>query len=250
MNEKEIKKLVNEFGYAPGNYKYIPKGSEILKYIGQTVILVTFTREEDEPEEGETEPKTHWTDKVERALIHSIYDHDPMTMTYMCKYSVEDSKDIQEIRIQPEGYEFVNADETGLFRRFVPYSTHCIMVEDELFFARLEKLWQERDTLEFDALNTISESKDQAQVLRYSHNIGAAIKLESGQLIWIRIHELHLKHRQGNKYGLFFYNEKRQWSTQVTKEDKSYILNGIGEFKIIDLSDIKETNVDGEKDSN
>lgn len=251
MNEKELKKLVNDFGFAPGNYKYIPLGSEILRYVGQVAVLVTFTRVEEELKEGEEKPKTHWEDKIDRATIISIYDHDPMTMTYMCKYKIDGNDEELEFRMQPEGYEFVNAEETGMFRRLVPYSLHCKMVEDEFFFARLEKLWSERDTLPFEALKTISESKDSAQVLRYSHNIGAAVRLENGQLIWMRIHELTLKHRSGNRYGLFFYNEKRQWSTQITTEDKIYSLNGIGDLKIIDLADIVEPPVvDGEENSN
>ena len=46
MNEKELKKLINDYGYAPSNYKYIPMACEILKCIGQSVVLVSYERPE------------------------------------------------------------------------------------------------------------------------------------------------------------------------------------------------------------
>ena len=111
------------------------------------------------------------------------------------------------------------------------------MMEDEFFFARLRKLYDERDTLPFDSLKTIANSKDQGQILRYSHNIGAAIELENGSLIWIRLYTLSLKHRQGSKYGLFFSNEGKEWSTLIDSSEKVYNIGGWGKLKIIDLAD-------------
>ena len=243
MNEKELAKLKNEYGFVPSSYKYVPMAYEIEKCIGQTVVLVTYEREKgSEGEEKDEEGK--WNTRTDAAAIISISDCDPITMTSEIQYKLikdgKESEEIEKMRIQPEGYEFVNAEETGLFRRFQPFSLHHKMMEDELFFYRLQKLYEKRDTLDLKDLKVISDSKDQGQTLRYSHNIGAAIKLEDGSLIWIRLHTLRLKHRQGNVYGLFFSSEeKKEWSTMIHSDDKEYTLGDWGKFKIIDLADIE-----------
>lgn len=250
MNKTELNKLKNEYGYLTTSYKYVPMAYEILKCIGQTVILVTYerTKEAETVEGGDKKDPNdvgEWITKTDVARIISISECDPMTLTMKIKYKVLDDpnkkeEDIeeQEMRIQPEGYEFVNAEETGLFRRFQPLSLHHKMMEDEFFFQRLNALYEKRNSLDLEAVKIISESKDQPQVLRYSHNIGAAIKLEDGSLIWIRIHSLRLKHRQGNKYGLFFSSaDGREWSTLITSDETEHTIGDWGKFKIIDLSD-------------
>ena len=242
MNKTELSKLKSEYGYSPMNYKYIPMAFELMKCIGQAVVMITYKKIEEEKPEGEAEgekKEAKWGTDMQMVRVVSIYDHDPMTMTNMLKYntSIDGDGEEVEVRIQPEGYEFVNGEETGTFRRFQPVSLHHQMIEDELFFSRLRNLYDTRDTLEFDNLRTISESKDQGQILCYSHNIGAAIELEDGDLIWIRLHGLKLKHRRGNMYGLFFSESGKEWSTIVYSDEKEYKIGDWGKFKIIDLSD-------------
>ncbi len=243
MNQQELAKLKASYSYSKGNYKYIPMASEILKYIGQNVVLVTFKKNWTTrmSESGEEVKEYNWTDlPVERAEIISINDYDPITMTYKCKYKVEGNDEEKEVRIQPEGFEFCNTEDESVeeFVRFVPYSYHFRMAEDEFTFSRIAELYEKRDTLELEALRTIADSKNQGQILRYSNNIGAAIKLEDGTLLWIRLYTLRLKHRQGNKFGLFFSSdEQREWSTVITSDDKSYNIGDWGTMKIIDLSD-------------
>ena len=233
MNEKELKRLKDEFGYSPASYEYVAPAFEIEKYIGQNVILVNYKKSKEQ--EGK------WETSTEMATIISIYDYDPMTMTSKIKYKVlkesEEEQVEEETRIQPEGYEFVSPD-VDSFKRFQPISLHYKMIEDEFFFFRLKNLYDSRETLGIEQLKTISESKNQGQILRYSNNIGAAITLEDGSLIWIRIHTLRLKHRQGNTYGLFFStSDKKEWSTVITSDEKEYTIGDWGKFKIIDLSD-------------
>lgn len=242
MNQQELLNLKRDYSYNKGNYKYIPAASEILKYIGQAVVLVTFEKiwKTSTNEEGQEIKTYSWQDHMDRAEIISINNYDPMTMTYLCKYKVEGKDEEIEVRIQPEAFEFCDTEDenTTQFVRFVPYSYHCKMVEDEFTFARISELYEKRDTLDIEALRTISESKNQGQILRYSNNIGAAIKLEDGTLLWIRLYTLRLKHRQGNKFGLFFSSEgKKEWSTMITSEDKSYKIGDWGTMKILDLSD-------------
>lgn len=244
MNEKELAKLKNEYGFVPSSYKYVPMAYEIEKCIGQTVVLVTYERDRDKEKSEDNDGLGKWNTRTDSAVIISISDCDPITMTSEIQYKLikdgKESDEVEKMRIQPEGYEFVNAEETGLFRRFQPFSLHHKMMEDELFFYRLQKLYEKRDTLRLEDLKVISESKDQGQTLRYSHNIGAAIKLEDGSIIWIRLHTLRLRHRQGNTYGLFFSSEeKKEWSTMIHSDEKEYTLGDWGKFKIIDLADIE-----------
>lgn len=242
MNNKELLKLKGDYGFLPSSYQYVPMAFELEKVIGQAVVMITYKREELPEGASEEEKKAaSWGTEMSMVRLVSICEPDPMTMTNLLKYKPivdgKDSDEVIEVRVQPEGYEFVNADETGSFRRFQPASLHHKMMEDELFFSRLRELYDSRDTLDFKSLETISSSKDQGQILRYSNNIGAAIELEDGSLIWIRIHSLKLKHRKGNMYGLFFSSDGKEWSTIVHSDEKVYTIGDWGKLKIIDLAD-------------
>ena len=91
MNQQELLNLKRDYSYNKGNYKYIPAASEILKYIGQAVVLVTFEKiwKTSTNEEGQEIKTYSWQDHMDRAEIISINNYDPMTMTYLCKYKVE-----------------------------------------------------------------------------------------------------------------------------------------------------------------
>ncbi len=239
MNQEELSKLKSEYGFLSSSYQYVPMAFELEKLIGQTVVMVTYTKPEVQEEGQESTAK--WNTKIDMVRIVSISDSDPMTMTNLLKYKLikggKEADEVEEVRIQPEGYEFVNAEESGIFKRFQPLSLHHKMIEDELFFARLRKLYDSRDTLDLHSLEVISSSKNQGQVLRYSNNIGAAIEIEDGSLIWIRIHTLRLKHRKGNTYGLFFSHDGKEWSTMIQSDEKVYTIGDWGKFKILDLAD-------------
>ena len=222
--------LRKKYGYNKASYKYIPAGSVILKYMGLIVVYIDFKKDDDD-----------WKmETVEKAQINSISDYDPMTMTYLCKYKLSSDKpedSDREIRIVPEGFSWGNPEETGEMKRFMPYSLHCQLVEDEAFWIRLSELWDSRDTMALEGLTTISQSKEKDAVLKYSHNIGALIKLESGELLWTRLHGLTLTHKAGNKYKLKFENEKESWTMMISSDEKVYDFeNGIGQVKIIDLA--------------
>ena len=101
-----LKALKKRYGFNKGDYKYIPAGGEILKYIGQPMIFVDFKKDEN----GD------WQSNFETAFIDSISDFDPMTMTYNCKYKLVDGVQ-KEIRIIPEGFSWGNPEETGEMKR-------------------------------------------------------------------------------------------------------------------------------------
>ena len=220
-----LEALKKRYGFSKSSYKYIPAGGEILKYIGQPVVFVDFKKDEN----GD------WQSSFESSIIISIDDFDPMTMTYNCKYALSDNIE-KEIRIIPEGFSWGDPEETGEMKRFVPMSVHYILQEDELFFNRLHELWNNKETMSLDSLKTLSESKEQEQTLKYTHNIGALIKTsDDSSLLWVRLYKVGLSHRNGEYYNLSFGDERNRWTIVVKKSEKEYELKDIGTFKIIDL---------------
>lgn len=224
MDKNKLKKV---YGFDKGDYKYIAPGAEILRYIGQIVILVNFKKDE----EGK------WTNTMEKVLIDSIREFDAVTMTYNCVYKTEDKKR-HEVRIIPEGFSFGDPEKTGEMKRFMPYSLHCQLVEDEAFFDRLKRLYKSKENMSVELLKYVSEDKNQAEVLKYSHNVGAAIMTEDGDLLWIRIHKLKISHKSGKKYYLSFGDDKNNWNILIDSEQKEYDFPEVGKFKIIDLMDV------------
>ena len=105
-----------------------------------------------------------------------------------------------------------------------------------MFLSRVAELYNTRPTISFEDLQAISSSKDQAVQLRYSRNVGAAVRLdEDGTILYIRIHKLRLTHRNGTSYSLRIENDDRSWSCMIDSKDEDYDFEGLGRMKIIDL---------------
>ncbi len=220
-----LEALKKRYGFDKGSYKYIPAGGEILKYIKQPMVFVDFKKDEN----GD------WQSNFESAFVLKIDDFDPMTMTYNCKYKLSDGIE-REIRIIPEGFSWGDPEETGEMKRFVPMSLHYQLQEDELFFKRLEDLWNNRATIDIDSLKTLSESKEQEKTLKYTHQIGALIKTkDDGKFMWVRVWKIGLTHKNGEYYNLSFGDERNRWTITIKKSDSEYELKDIGTFKLIDL---------------
>ena len=224
MDKNKLKKT---YGFDKGSYKYIAPGAEILKYIGQIVILVDFKKDD----EGK------WTNTMEKVLIDSIREYDAVTMTYNCIYKTEDKKR-HEVRIIPEGFSWGDPEKSGEMKRFMPYSIHCQLVEDEVFFDRLKRMYKSKENMNVNLLKYISDDKNQEEVLKYSHNIGVVINTDEGDICWIRIHKLKLSHKSGKKYYLNFGDDKNNWNLTIESDQKEYEFPEVGKFKIIDLMDI------------
>lgn len=216
--------LKEKYGFNKASYNYITPGAEILKYIGQPVVLVEFKRKEDGT----------WENGFRQAILDEVDGFNPLTMVYTAKYHTDNSEQ-KTIEVIPEGFSFGNPEETGEMIRFVPLSLHYKMAEDEMFYNRLAKIFEERDTISIDGLKNLSESKEKEKTLKYCCNIGAVIKLHDGSILYTRVHDLRLKHRQGNSYSLYIENENNHASLLITSEMKSYDFEGIGELKLLDL---------------
>lgn len=218
--------LIDRYGYNKSSYRWILPGAEILKYIGQPTIRLEFTKDGD----------GNWKIESKNAVINDVCEFNPLTMTYRCYYNVEGTDEEQVVEIIPEGFSFGNPEETGKMIRFVPYSKHCEMTELELFLRRVGNLFDTRDTIGVDTLLKLQESKEQDKTLKYCCNFGMAVKLEDGNVLWIRIHKIYITHRNGTVYSLRLCNDVDSWNLLVNTTDTCYDFeNGLGKFKLIDL---------------
>lgn len=242
--------LKKKYGFKMGSYKYIIPGGELMRYIGQTVVCVSFTKVPVEgavADENGNIPST-WENSFTEAVIKSIGEFDPMQMTWLCKYQLKDEKEEKEVRIMPEGFSFEGTDpeKVGSMIRFIPLSKHFEMMEDQNFYIRLEELWEKRKNLTPEALLTLSRSKGQEATLKYTHNVGALVRLDDedydpaageSRFLWIRMHKLGFHHNNGSKFNIRFSNDERSWSFMIDVNDAEFSFEGTAKFKIIDLSD-------------
>lgn len=230
-----LEELVLRYGFSTSSLKWVPEGGELLKYIGQEVAYIDFSKDD----------QGKWSSVVKVAVIDSISDFEPVTSTYSISYRIigdECSDDtLCTERIIPEGISYSIIENPGLMKmnRFIPESLHLECVEEEQFYTRLGNLWETRDTLPIEALQTISSSKDRDRTLRYYRNIGATIKTESGEYLYFRISNLKLRPIKGGSELTIVDGDKNTFIFKISKDLKSYSwIEGkeiIGELKLIDL---------------
>ncbi len=234
-NKDEILKDVkSRYGFSKTDTKWLPEGSSIMEYIGMELISIDFTRNTE---------TNDWTNTLSKAIIHSLTDYDPMSRTYLCKYSTSDMEEgsWKEVRIIPEGFELIGPDSTKMIR-FVPYSLHSKMVETEEFYKKLFILQTKSKTLSIQELLTLSSSSNQEETLGYSHNIGVLIKTEDNEILWFRIRNISLRHLHGTQYHLTItsWDNKRYVIGEIDSNAEEYPFTvnhyNLGNFKIIDLS--------------
>ena len=235
--ETELQKFHRLYGYDPGSVKFVPKGGDILEYIGNDVIYVSFTKDSS----------GNWSSDYKNAKILSISDYEPVSMSYKIKYWVEGlgQNEWKEERIIPEAFslDFLGAGVQQNMNRFVPRSIHCKLVETEIFYSRLFELFTKRDTMPISGIKSITGSKEQAKTLQYCCNIGAVIKAkDTGKILYFRIGSMKLRNKKKDVYVLIISDlNNNKYTLEIGEHDKSYNLkvNGeeIGELKIIDLLD-------------
>jgi len=220
--------LKEKYGFNKGSYKYVPRGAEILKMIGQNVIKVEYDKKEDGT----------WNTKFGPALLVSVSDFDPINMSYKAVYQEVGKEETEEFTMIPEGYSWADSENVSHIIRLLPGSMHCQLMEDELFYERLKTLWETRPTLDFIALTGLASSKDKDTSLRYSRHLACLIKLEDEEdVLYFRIHKLNLKHKSGKDYALSLWDgDDNSIRALIKSDEKEYNFElGIGKFKIIDL---------------
>lgn len=243
--KKDFKEL---YGYNSGDPKWLPEGGELLKYIGAEVVRVHYSKNE----EGV------WRNDFATAKINSIKDYNPVTQTYTINYTLESDdgkeEETKEETIIPEGFTFdiMGQGIQNTMNRFMPYSLHCKVVEEERYFDFVDKMWEDNDTLPFGALKAISEAspKEQKNILQYSKNIVAAVReteveendettyKDTGRIFIFRIGQLKLKHDYKETWRLMLYDmDGNQAINILIREDENsfYEVEKIGDLKILDL---------------
>lgn len=223
--------------------KFIPQGGDILKFIGSEMLKVEFKRD---PEDN------LWkTDNPSPIFVISIGDFDPMTCTYKLVYKEQEGED-KDLRITPEGFSWNNPEEDGWMTRFVSYSTHFTMMEEELYYNNLElRFSSNKGVLSPKELSQFSTGRERRRRLNNINYISAVINtnVEGGLGVGIlafRLSDIIKVEKRGKKWELGIKDNEGDY-IQIHKfiEDQEshywscpeFIVNGklLGELKIMDI---------------
>ena len=214
--------LKEKYGFDKGSYKYVPRGSEILKYQGQVVLHVWYKKKEDS--------------SYETVLLMDITDYDPLNSTYKAKIKKDKDTEPYEFRIIPEGYNWVESDQAEFIERLLPLSMHYQLVEDEAMYTRFAQLYDTAPTTSLESLLGLSMSKEKIQTLRYSRHLACLIRMTTGETLYFRIHGLSVRHKSGKTYNLSIEDpEGTKYKILANSDQDSYPFENVGDFKIIDL---------------
>lgn len=224
------------------NSKFIPQGGEILKYIGSEILYIKFTKNE-EGEWTTTDPSP--------VVVIRIGDFDPLTGTYKMTYKSKDLGE-EELRVTPEGFSWNVPETDGWMIRFVTYSNHFKMMEEELYYRRLKEIYQTGNGVlgpqELSQFTTGKERKTRLGVLNYisviidsdvpgglgegilAFRVSEIIRIEKRGKKW----ELGLRDQDGDYIGVSRFiedPETHQWYSP------DFTLGGklLGDLKIVDI---------------
>ena len=227
--KKSLKSVLTEdCCFNRASLRFVPEGGEILKYVGCDVFHVKLTRDNSE---------SPWKVDQKMVRILDISNWEPMSGTYKATYT--DFENTYEMRMIPEGFQFENSEETNNMERFVPMSIHFTLTELDVFFKRLEHLFETRPSLPIEAIKKIQESKQEEQ-LGYFHNVGLLVKNPEVGMCFVRIYKITLPVKFGKEWK-FSVSDKEgnifPIKIHEEKDTQHFYLNGenLGEFKIIDI---------------
>lgn len=240
-NKTIVERFKDLYGFREGIKEYIPQPGELLKYIGEDVVLLIYQKDKETDKWGITNCIVK---------IQFMGDYDPMTGTYKLRYDTgKEKKDseatenytegIHELRVFSQGFSFENPEETGRSLRFIPFSYHYKFAEFQDFYIKLRKNYDSYQTLPIPSLEQISKSKNQKEVLESTY-LCAVIKMADGEVLQFRITALKIKHRSGKSYALTLDNPQQKNYTFMIMGDQSeygfaYGKEYIGTLKIVDL---------------
>ena len=225
------------------NIKFIPQGGEILKYIGSELLKVRFEKNSS----GE------WTTETpEPVFVTFIGDFEPLTGTYKIVYRGKDKEGDEELRITPEGFSWNVPEEDGWMIRFVSYSSHFRMMEEELFYRNLKNLYLSgRGVLGPQEISQFSTGKERKKRLGSLNYIAAVIDTDipggiGEGILSFRISEISRIEKRGKKWEIGLRDQDGDYvSVQKFIEDPethqwispSFSIDGkvIGDLKILDI---------------
>ena len=234
--EKELTtldKYKKLYGFYEGNLNYVHRGGDLTKHIGSSLALIDYSRDET----------GRWDYSLKEVKVEDITDYDPMTTTSIIKYKIIGEEEVKEARIIPEGFSFESPEETGKSLRFLPLSMHFKVQEEKAFYDRLLAKFDNAKTLSIEALENLSNSKEQSELLGRNYNIAAVIKTdeETPEILYFRIDKLKLKHNKQDNYAITLTNEDKDKTYTFLIDSKaeyyefSYGKEKIGDLKILDL---------------
>lgn len=180
------------------NTKFVPQGGEILKYAGADMFLIKFNK-------GKNGDWT--TENPNPVFISYIGDFDPLTGTYRLVYKEKESGE-KELRITPEGFSWNFPETDGWMIRFVSYSSHFKMMEEEIFYQNLRTLYVSNKNIlgpqELSQFTTGKEKKHRLGCLNYiSAVIDTDIPGGLGEgFLAFRISEITRIDKRGKKWEL------------------------------------------------
>lgn len=245
-NKTAVEKFKELYGFREGIEGYIPVPGEILKYVGDNVILLAYRRDES----------GKWSIENHIVKIEWIGNYDVMTGTYEISYDsgkpgTDGGCETGTTRIFPQGFSFENPEETGRSLRFIPFSYHYKFAEFQDFYIKLRNNYDSYETLGIGDLEQISKSKDQGGILLPKF-VCAVIKLDDNEILQFRITSVGIKHRNGKNYALTISNDKnRSYTFMINSESKEYDFSyggeNIGTLKIVDFG--AETREEDNKES-
>lgn len=224
------------------NTKFVPQGGEILKYVGSELLKVRFDRDS----EG------NWvTTNPEPVFVVAIGDFDPLTGTYKMTWKEKESKE-EDLRITPEGFSWNNPETDGWMIRFVSYSNHFRMMEEELFYQNLSSLFRSgRGNLGPNELSQFSTGKERKKRLGFLNYIAAVINTDvqgglGEGILSFRISEITRVDKRGNKWELGMRDQSGDliWVGKFIEDPEthqwyspSFTINDtlLGDLKIIDI---------------
>ena len=148
---KIVKLFKDSYSLSMGSEKWISKGADLLKYIGQNIIQVKFSKK------SETDP---WESVAIIVKLLEITDFEPLTGTYRMTWESVDGKNTQEsCRVTPEGFSFGIPEKDLWMYRFLPMSLHIQMTEAIYAYDRYEKLFKERPSLSEKEIEELCRDK-------------------------------------------------------------------------------------------
>jgi hypothetical protein len=244
--KKSKVEILESYALGKATTKWIPEGGDILKRIGTEMILVKFSKETGE-----------WKTENVRVFILGISGYDAMTGTYEIKYRElggDDKEDkVETERIIPEGFSFNQPEKDLWMHRFMPYSLHMALTEEEIYYTRLREIFNSRPGLGIDEIRTLAQG-NQSESLGYHNYIAAVIDSDIqgglGQgMISFRIYglgkiqlvsggwSLGVMDKDSNYFQVRLETDQEKGGTVC----KGFTIDGklIGDLKILDIEDPK-----------
>lgn len=241
----ELGKKLEEWSLGKDNYKYIAPGAEILKSVGCEMLFIEFNKED-----GEWKAKNPLP-----VFIQRIGNFNPLTGTYEITYHSKENETPVTETITPEGFSFNDPENEGWMHRFITYSLHFKIMEEELYYQRLRTNFDtSENVLNLDSITVLQGGK-QKESLGYRNYIAAVIdtNVEGGLGVGIlsfRINGITKLIKRNNSWG-FGIRDEKGYLVNVPKFQqidgvwmcKGLTLDGVklGDLKIMDIQNKKES---------